>query len=49
MKDKIIILSEVDSNGKINIKVKKNKNCIEKVLRNNSFNQPKIKVYLQKK
>ena len=49
MKDKIIILSEVDSNGKINIKVKKNKNCIEKVLRNNSFNKPKIKVYLQKK
>ena len=49
LKDKIIILSEVDSNGKINIKIKKNKNCIEKVLRNNSINKSKNKVYLQKK
>ena len=48
-KAKKIILSEVGSNGKINIKIKKNKNCIEKVLRNNSFNKSKVKAYLQKK
>ena len=39
LKDKNIILSEIDPNGKINIKVKEMKNSIEKILRENSFNK----------
>ena len=41
LKDKNIILSEVDQNGKINIKVKEMKNSIEKILRDNSFKKTK--------
>ena len=37
--DKNIIMSEIDKNGKINIKVKEMKNSIEKILRENSFNK----------
>ena len=40
-KDKNIILSEFDQNGKINIKVREMKNSIEKILRENSFNKVK--------
>ena len=41
LKDKNIILSEFDQNGKINIKVKEMKNSIEKILRDNSFKKIK--------
>ena len=35
--DKNIILSEIDQNGKVNIRVREMKNSIEKILRENSF------------
>ena len=40
-KDKNIILSEIDQNGKINIRVREMKNSIEKIIRENSFNKGK--------
>ena len=39
--EKNIILSEVDNDGKINIKVKEMKNSIEKIIRENSANKKK--------
>ena len=41
LKDKNIILSEVDQYGKINIRVREMKNSIEKIMRENSFNKAK--------
>ena len=44
--DKNIIMSEIDKNGKINIRVKEMKNSIEKILRENSFNKRRNDVNL---
>ena len=41
IRDKNIIMSEINENGKINIKVKEMKNSIEKILKEKSFNKIK--------
>ena len=47
LKDKNIILSEYDKNGKINIKVKKLNKSIEKILRENSTQKARTIYYLK--